>query len=181
MGKILNLDQDKILDPKGTDQYNPNKTTREHHYDKKVITMLLWGRCKLLNGLFQKTLSDMFKGTNMVYVEGPIKTYERMMEKADEYRFEDKKPFPCSFSICDVNRCSIKSQTLDDVLKAFNMVDQSPLFETVRIKNRFAPTWDVSAAGGYRDMLVNVLFRDPRGDKGSGLAVIGEVQFHLNE
>eukprot|EP00481_Brizalina_sp_1-RS-2013_P003534 TRINITY_DN9586_c0_g1_i1.p1 TRINITY_DN9586_c0_g1~~TRINITY_DN9586_c0_g1_i1.p1 ORF type:complete len:138 (+),score=21.92 TRINITY_DN9586_c0_g1_i1:384-797(+) len=121
---------------------------------------------------------------NMEYSAGPIKTYERMKEKADEYRFEDLKPFPCSFSICDVNRCSVKCNTLDDVLDAFNMVKNSQLFKIVRIKNRFAPSWDVKEAGGYRDMLVNVLFTDPRDNTcggTSGLAVIAEIQFHLQE
>eukprot|EP01083_Nonionella_stella_P194757 718103_1 len=171
-----------IINPR----YDPNQATNEHIYDQKVVTMLLWGRCKLLNGLFQGALKDMFKPMEpaMVYSAGPIKTYERMMEKADEYRFEDLKPFPCSFSICDVNRCSIKCETLDDVLSAYNMVEKSALFEIVRVKNRFSPNWDPKAiknAGGYRDMLVNVYFKDPRQDPlNSGLAVVAEVQFHLN-
>eukprot|EP00483_Globobulimina_turgida_P001004 UN01006 len=138
--------------------------------------MIIWGRCHLVNKLFQTSIENLYKplAKRMEYCEGPIKTYERMMEKAVEYRVEDKQPFPSSMSICDVNRCSIKCSTLDDVCDAFMMLTKCGFVEIVRIKNRFLPEFYTD--NGYRDMLVNCVFRDQK----SGLAVIAEVQFHLH-
>ena len=151
----------------------------KNEYDKMVVTMALWGRCFLLDQMFQKVFADLFEGNEKCkYAFGPVKTAERMREKAIEYRCDDGKPFPASYSICDVNRCSIKCESLDDVYDAFKLVQQSGAVEIVRIKNRFLPLpeFDSRDTGGYRDMLVNVLFTDSQ----SGLAVIAEVQFHLN-
>eukprot|EP01083_Nonionella_stella_P194756 718101_1 len=149
-------------------------------YDKKVSTMLLWGRCFILQEPFQIYFKTLYgKYDQFVFSGAGIKTYERMMEKAIEYRCEDGKDHPAAYCICDINRCSIKCNTLDDVREAFKILESCPKDEVkiARIKNRFLPSFDATDAGGYRDMLVNILFKD----KYTGMAAIGEVQFHLKK
>ena len=101
-----------------------------------------------------------------------------MMEKCVEYRDVDAKPFPCAYSICDINRCSILCSSLDEVYEAYKVLDtqcDKAEVRVERVKNLFLPEFNSADTGDYRDMLVNCFFTD----KGSGLSAICKVQFHF--
>jgi len=144
-------------------------------YDKQVASMILWGRCWVLNDAFQQFMKNMFSTDDgkYEYHAGPPKTYERMVEKTVEYQSEGAR-FPAAYRICDVLRCSIQCETLNDVADAFNVLNEN--ITIVRVKNRFLIEFDSKETDGYRDMLINVLFSD---DKGSKLSAICEVQLQL--
>eukprot|EP00483_Globobulimina_turgida_P001538 UN01540 len=101
-----------------------------------------------------------------------------MMEKAVEYRVVDGKDYPASFCIADINRCSIKCSNVPDIHEACKILESCDQAQCsiIRVKNRFHPNFDHNASGGYRDMLVNVLFMDVN----TGFKIVGEVQFHYN-
>lgn len=46
----------------------------------------------------------------------------------------------------------------------------------VRVKPRLAPSWDAASSGGYRDVLVNLCFKDAKSEH---LHIV-EVQLHLS-
>lgn len=238
-----------------TVEFDQNVVSKElaTNYDKQVSSMILYGRCSLLNDKFQKCIKDMFtdkgqtsdaqwmawnatdiadfilkiddkykekydkdilisklneEGINgsslsklqiddldklgiksdddkkkiydklkvimmkFYFKPAPQKTYERMVEKTVEYQSENAK-FPAAYRICDVLRCSITCHNLDDVGDGLNILRDN--ITIVRIKNRFLPSFDSKQTDGYRDMLVNVLYKDEI----TKLSAICEVQFQL--
>ena len=145
------------------------------NYDKQVSSMILYGRCTLLNDKFQNCIKQMFNdGTNKFYFKSaPQKTYERMVEKTIEYQSENAK-FPAAYRVCDVLRCSITCNNLNHICDGLNILRDNIII--IRIKNRFLISFDSKQTDGYRDMLVNVLYKDEI----TKLSVICEVQFQLN-
>eukprot|EP01084_Bolivina_argentea_P299791 516802_1 len=153
----------------------PAESKDSNEYDQSVCSKLLWGRCMILNEEFQNDISNIYKNDKrFIKKSGPVKTYERMVEKVIEYTNEGAK-FPRAFKICDVLRCSINCQTLNDIFDAFKLLEKC--FEIVRIKNRFSKDFDANITDGYRDMLINILYQH----KEYKLKVICEIQFHLHE
>lgn len=106
-----------------------------------------------------------------VAIMGQLKRPERVFQKAYENYLGD---FSC---VRDIARGSIQFKSvrdlcecLDDICNVSNSVD------VLRVKPRLAPSFDASSGGGYRDVLINLCFRDLEPPLNT---FIVEVQLHL--
>jgi hypothetical protein len=101
----------------------------------------------------------------------PIKGFPRCKEKQEEKYTHTAFDMPSSAVMCDCVRCLIVCPTEDNLREAFQIVCDK--FEVVRVKNGFA---DPNPAYGFRQILINVLFRD----ESTGLSMICEIQLNLS-
>eukprot|EP00939_MAST-03C_sp_MAST-3C-sp1_P000620 g620.t1 len=103
---------------------------------------------------------------------GTLKRPERVLQKSYENYLGD-------FSkVRDIARGSIKFDNVESICDCLDdMCNRTESVDVLRIKCRLSPSFDASASGGYRDVLVNVSFRDlpPPFD-----TYIVEIQLHLD-
>ena len=146
-----------------------------YNYNINICTSILRGRAMIINNEFLYNVKNVFINNKFIFESAPIKTYERMMEKAIEYYKENVK-YPSAYKICDVNRCSIIFNNFEDMLEGFNLLKKN--FEIIRIKNRFDNNFNaIKFSDGYRDILFNILYTH---NKFHNLKLICEIQFQLS-
>ena len=104
----------------------------------------------------------------------PIKTTARMREKVVEYEM-NQQIWPFSANILDPIRASIVCNgpaEIMEVVSWFASNEDETGLRLCRIKNKFAFS-DDDLLGGYRDVMVSVIFEGV-----GGLRIIGEIQVH---
>lgn len=158
----------------------PEEMSISYEYNINVCTKILHGLGMIINDDFLEFVKDVFdvgdsnSNQKWKFHAAPLKTYERMIEKAIEYRNEENMKYPSAYQICDVNRCSITFDNFQDMIDGFKILEKK--FVVLRSKNRFDTNYDANKSDGYRDMLFNVLFTHR---KYSNLKMICEIQFQL--
>lgn len=99
---------------------------------------------------------------SMLFVEGPMKRLDRILDKADLYRNQYEFLRDYARGTFVVSHISHVSAVLERLL-------QSTEFEIVRVKNRLMPEYDSVESAGYRDLQL-VLRVEEKGQAGAGLS-----------
>ena len=99
---------------------------------------------------------------SMLFVEGPIKRLDRILDKADLYRNQYEFLRDYARGTFVVSHVSHVSAVLERLL-------QSTEFEIVRVKNRLMPEYDSVESAGYRDLQL-VLRVEEKGQAGLSAA-----------
>ena len=103
---------------------------------------------------------------------GRIKGLERSFQKAYENYAGD---FTC---LRDLARGSIEFSTVRQICRCLRRILEDESVLVIRVKPRLAPSWDAASSGGYRDVLVNLCFKNAKSEILRQHIV--EVQLHLS-
>jgi hypothetical protein len=140
------------------------------------------------NAAFQKRVQAIAAtlGDAVKYKEAPIKKYERVVAKAEEYHDELGLPETAAGAaeavghVVDIQRCSLEADDAAAAMKAVALLKGVTLAEhgmrPLRCKSGFNAS--AESAGGYRDVKLNMLFQAKGVAGASGRAVV-EIQVIL--
>jgi hypothetical protein len=109
-------------------------------------------------------------GAELVVLPGKVKKLPRTV-------FKCAVNYNCDLSeVTDQVRCTVVCESLAQVAAMLRALLASADVSVVRVKNRFAPDYDATPAGGYLDLQTIVAF-----DCGSGAGewMLGEVQVNM--
>jgi hypothetical protein len=107
-------------------------------------------------------------GIELVVLPGGVKKLPRTV-------FKCAVNYDCDLSeITDQVRCTVVCESLAQVAAMLRALLASDDVSVVRVKNRFAPEYDATPAGGYLDLQTIVSF-----ECGEGEWMLGEVQVNL--
>ena len=151
---------------------------------RHVCSLQSMARHKVLNDEFHhhiKTALDGVAGAH--FKDAPLKGYERIAMKAQEYHWENGFPdspqgaSQAAACVIDIVRCSFEVPSAQSALELVAWFDAATMEEhgvlALRRKNGFHP--DAPSAGGYRDVKYNLLFQSPTIPGAFGRAIV-EVQ-----
>ena len=168
--------------------YASSSFNSRNFYDFNVYLPQLVLLSRTVNDKFQKSVSKVFnidatsktgflKNNEIIYTDGPVKTYERAKQKAENDYCNET--FPKSACILDLIRCSLVFNNistllngLDLLIKKINYFQSGNIIGIVRIKNGFTQYSNKNRQ--YCDIKLNVLI------KGKKNNIIGEIQFLLS-
>jgi hypothetical protein len=168
------------LNPNGYGSYeleegDPHRDSVNMDIDQNVYARLLCSTAKGLNERFQATAYDVLKsvpGLDLAAIHAaPVKLPDRCAEKVLEYcNPKEKKVFPRCAHILDVIRYSVTCDGPQQILDCKKAIEDADCYKVARIKNKFHHNVDSAQYRGYRDIIVNIVF------KAGGRSIIGEVQ-----
>jgi len=151
---------------------------------RHVCSLQSMARHKVLNDEFHhhiKTALDGVAGAH--FKDAPLKGYERIAVKAQEYHWENGFPDSpqgagqAAACIIDIVRCSFEVPTAQAALALVARLDAATLVQhgvvALRRKHGFHP--DAPSAGGYRDVKYNLLYQSPSVAGAMGRVIV-EVQ-----
>mmetsp|Transcript_33940 Transcript_33940/g.89056 ORF Transcript_33940/g.89056 Transcript_33940/m.89056 type:complete len:680 (+) Transcript_33940:163-2202(+) len=99
------------------------------------------------------------------------------VKKLARYVFKTVTKYQCDFLSCkDLIRCTIVTTSLTAIVGIVRAIFDCPEISVVRVKNRFARSFDPKPQGGYRDYQMLVVFND-----GTGKWLFAEVQVNLEQ
>jgi ankyrin repeat protein len=127
-------------------------------------------------------------GETVCYKEAPIKKYERVVVKAEQYHEKMRLPGTAVGAaeavgrVIDIQRCSLEVNDAATAMKAVALLKGATIAEhgmrPLRCKNGFDAA--AESAGGYRDVKLNMLFQAKGVSGAAGRAVV-EIQVILKE
>ena len=157
-----------------------NNTTHVGHNEKvrrHSLKCLIWlyAQASMLSspgGLLETYLQGWARADHGRVEMGRIKGLERSFQKAYENYAGD---FTC---LRDLARGSIEFSTVRQICRCLRRILEDESVLVIRVKPRLAPSWDAASSGGYRDVLVNLCFKNAKSEILRQHIV--EVQLHLS-
>ncbi len=157
-----------------------NSSTHVAHNEKirrHSLKCLIWlyAQASMLSspgGLLETYLQGWARADHGRVEMGRIKGLERSFQKAYENYAGD---FTC---LRDLARGSIEFSTVRQICRCLRRILEDESVLVIRVKPRLAPSWDAASSGGYRDVLVNLCFKNAKSE--TLRQHIVEVQLHLS-
>jgi len=146
-----------------TDPHAPPPTALEHAVHKQLRAAAGSKRLYLIVCALAR-----LAGVELVVLPGGVKKLPRTV-------FKCAVNYNCDLSeITDQVRCTVVCESLAQMAAMLREMLASTDVSVVRVKNRFAPEYDATPAGGYMDLQTIVAF-----ECGPGEWMVGEVQVNL--